>query len=72
MSFFLIEKTPTTENRKSFYGWISDYDLLDWGLTDESHPLRSFTLGVLNADNGGAGLSEVGAGLQELGSNRHI
>jgi hypothetical protein len=29
---------------------------------DESHPLRSFTLGVINADNGGAGLSGVGQG----------
>jgi hypothetical protein len=27
---------------------------------DESHPLRSFTLGVINADNGGAGLSGGG------------
>jgi hypothetical protein len=24
---------------------------------DESHPLRSFMLGVINADNGGGGLS---------------
>jgi hypothetical protein len=27
---------------------------------DESHPLRSFTSGVINADNGGAGLSGGG------------